>query len=56
LAKAPGDAAVEALSDGEATKFVLLDNKNDMRAVLLTPESYSEMLACCPGRANARAA
>jgi hypothetical protein len=38
-------AAVDALGAGEATKYVLLDSKNDMRAVLITPESYSELLA-----------
>jgi hypothetical protein len=37
-------AAVDALGAGEATKYVLLDSKNDMRAVLLTPESYSDLL------------
>ena len=37
--------AVEALSTGEVSKYVLLDSKNDMRAVLLTPETYGRLLA-----------
>jgi hypothetical protein len=37
--------AVEALAAGEAAKYVLLDSKNDMRAVLLTAEAYAELLA-----------
>lgn len=34
---------VEALSTGEVRKFVLLDSKNDMRAVLITPEMYDQL-------------
>lgn len=37
--------AVDTLATGEVGKYVLLDNKNDMRAVLLTPEAYGELLA-----------
>lgn len=35
---------IEALSAGEVRKFVLLDSKNDMRAVLITPEAYDQLL------------
>jgi hypothetical protein len=37
--------AVEALAAGDVSKYVLLDSKNDMRAVLLTPEAYGQLLA-----------
>lgn len=37
--------AVDALATGEVSKYVLLDSKNDMRAVLLTPEAYGRLLA-----------
>lgn len=45
--------AVDALATGEVTKFILLDNKNDMRAVLLTPEAYSDLLADARARHKA---
>ena len=37
--------AVEALAAGEVGKYVLLDSKNEMRAVLLTPEEYGRLSA-----------
>jgi hypothetical protein len=35
---------VDKLQRNEATKFVLLNNKNQMQAVLLTPESYAALI------------
>jgi hypothetical protein len=36
--------AVDRLQRNEATKFVLLNSRNEMQAVLLTPESYAALL------------
>jgi hypothetical protein len=36
-------SAVENLAAGEVSKYVLLDSKNEMRAVLITPEEYSRL-------------
>lgn len=36
---------VDRLQNREATKYVLLNNRNEMQAVLLTPEAYAELLA-----------
>jgi len=38
-------AAVEALAAGDVGKYVLLDAKNEMRAVLITPEEYGRLRA-----------
>jgi hypothetical protein len=36
---------VDRLQNHEVTKYVLLNNRNEMQAVLLTPEAYVELLA-----------
>lgn len=36
--------AVERLKRNETSKFVLLNSRNEMQAVLLTPESYAALL------------
>jgi hypothetical protein len=36
--------AVGRLQRNEASKFVLLNSRNEMQAVLLTPESYAALL------------
>lgn len=43
---------VERLHNREATKFVLLNSRNEMQAVLLTPEAYADLV----GRADSLAA
>jgi hypothetical protein len=35
---------VDKLQRNEASKFVLLNSRNEMQAVILTPESYAELL------------
>jgi hypothetical protein len=40
--------AVAKLQRNEATKFVLLNNRNEMLAVLLTPERYAELASSGP--------
>ena len=35
---------VDKLQRSEAKKFVLLNNRNEMQAVLLTPEAYVALL------------
>ncbi len=35
---------VDKLQRREATKFVLLNSKNEMQAVLLTPEAYAALI------------
>jgi hypothetical protein len=37
--------AVEALAAGDVGKYVLLDSKNEMRAVLLTAEEYARLIS-----------
>jgi hypothetical protein len=37
--------AVDRLQRNEASKFVLLNSRNEMQAVLLTPESYAKLAA-----------
>jgi hypothetical protein len=36
---------LERLERGEAEKYVLLDQKNDLRAVLLTTDEYASLVA-----------
>ncbi len=36
--------AVDRLHRNEASKFVLLNSRNEMQAVLLTPESYAALV------------
>ncbi len=38
-------AVLEQLESGAADKYVLLDQKNDLRAVLLTTDEYASLLA-----------
>jgi len=38
-------AVLEQLERGDADKYVLLDQKNDLRAVLLTTDEYAALLA-----------
>jgi hypothetical protein len=38
-------AVLDRLDNGEAEKFVLLDQKNDLRAVVLTTDEYAALLA-----------
>jgi hypothetical protein len=35
---------VDKLQRSEANKFVLLNNRNEMQAILLTPQSYLALL------------
>jgi hypothetical protein len=51
-------AVLDRLDSGEADKFVLLDQKNDLRAVVLTTDEYAALLADAGrvGRAHADAA
>lgn len=37
-------AILEQLERGDADKYVLLDQKNDLRAVLLTTDEYAALL------------
>lgn len=43
--------AVDRLQRNEASKFVLLNSRNEMQAVLLTPESYAALLQAHEGAA-----
>jgi hypothetical protein len=38
-------AVLEQLERGDADKYVLLDQKNDLRAVVLTTHEYATLLA-----------
>jgi hypothetical protein len=38
-------AVLDQLESGDAKKYVLLDQKNDLRAVLLTTDEYATLLA-----------
>jgi hypothetical protein len=38
-------AVLQRLERGDAEKYVLLDRKNDLRAVLLTTDEYAALLA-----------
>jgi hypothetical protein len=48
-------AIIEQLEHGEAEKYVLLDQKNDLRVVVLTTDEYAALLADA-GRITAKAA
>jgi hypothetical protein len=48
--------AVTRLNSGEVEKYVLLDNKHDIKAVVLTPMAYAELVAAAERAPKARAA
>ena len=47
---------VDRLQRNEVSKFVLLNSRNDMQAVILTPESYAELVSVGTQRAERKLA
>lgn len=48
--------AVTRLNSGEVEKYVLLDNKHDIKAIVLTPATYAQLVAAAERAPTARAA
>jgi hypothetical protein len=48
--------AVTRLNSGEVEKYVLLDNKHDIKAIVLTPATYAQLVAAAECAPTARAA